>query len=188
MFSKILALMGALMITAVASAQNLDHLTEEKQMEPFGNLEKTPYIGNVLYGAQPDEETIKMLKDKGFNTIISVKYDDEKVPFDQQKIVEENGMTFVRIPYFKGSINDKVRNVDDAGIEELSKMLSQATLNGDKVFMHCQSGQRAAAALGSMLARDYDYSKAQAMDIAEKAGLTSKNTGAAFERYLDQLK
>ena len=96
-------------------------------------------------------------------------------------------MTFARIPYFNGSINDKVRNVDDAGIAELSKILSDATKNGDKVFMHCQSGQRAAAALGSVLARDHGYSKEKAMDIAAKAGLTSKNTGAAFERYLDEL-
>lgn len=187
MLSKIFAFVGVLMIATAASAQNLDHLTEEKQMEPFGNMKKAAYVGNVLYGGQPDEETIKMLKEKGFNMIISVKYDDEKVPFDQQKVVEENGMSFARIPYFKGSINDKVRNVDDAGIAELSKMLSDATKNGDKVFMHCQSGQRAAAALGSVLARDYGYSKEEAVSIAAKAGLTSKNTGAAFERYLDQL-
>lgn len=188
MFKKLLFALTAMMVANIASAQNLDHLTEEKQMEPFGNMKKASYVGNVLYGGQPDEETIKMLKEKGFNMIISVKYDDEKVAFDQQQIVEENGMSFARIPYFKGSINDKVRNVDDDGIAELSKMLSDATKSGQKVFMHCQSGQRAAAALGSVLARDYGYSKEQAMDIAAKAGLTSKNTGAAFERYLDQLK
>ena len=187
MLKKILITFATIMIANIAVAQNLDHLTEEKQMEPFGNMKKAPYIGNVLYGGQPDEETIKMLKEKGFNMIVSVKYDDEKVPFDERKVAEENGMSFTRIPYFKGSISDSVRNVDDAGIAELSKMLSQATENGGKVYLHCQSGQRAAAALGSLLARDYGYSKEQAKDIAAKAGLTSKNTGAAFERYLDQL-
>ncbi|MDG1708867.1 MAG: sulfur transferase domain-containing protein, partial [Emcibacteraceae bacterium] len=157
-----------------AQAQNLDHLTVEKEISSFGNLQKADHLGNIVYSAQPDENTIKMLKEQGFDMIVSVRYDDEKVDFDERKVVEENGMSFIRIPYFKGSIDDKVRNVDDAGIAELSKMLNTATMNGSKVFMHCQSGQRASAALGSLLARDYGYSKEQAIDIAAKAGLTSK--------------
>ncbi|MDG1996132.1 MAG: hypothetical protein P8J14_06550 [Emcibacteraceae bacterium] len=187
MKTVIIAITSFLMMVS-AQAQNLDHLTVEKDFTPFGNIKKAQHVGNVVYAAQPDADTIKMLKEKGFDMVISVKYDDEKVGFDERKVVEENGMSFVRIPYFKGSIDDKVRNVDDAGIAELAKMLDMATLNGTKVFMHCQSGQRASAALGSLLARDYGYTKEQAMDIAAKAGLTSKNTGAAFERYLDDLK
>ena len=179
---------ASIMMMVTAQAQNLDHLTAEKEIAPFGNLKKADHVGNVVYAAQPDADTIKMLKEQGFDMIVSVRYDDEKVGFDERKAVEENGMSFVRIPYFKGSIDDKVRNVNDAGIAELSKMLSMATMSGSKVFMHCQSGQRASAALGSLLARDHGYSKEQAMDIAAKAGLTSKNTGAAFERYLDELK
>lgn len=187
MFNKLVFAIAAMMFANVAIAQNLDHLTKEKHMEPFGNMKKVSYVGNVLYGGQPDEEAIKMLKENGFNMVISVKYDDEKVPLDEQQVVEENGMSYMRIPYFKGSIKDSVRNVDDDGIAVLSNLLSEATKDGQKVFLHCQSGQRAAAALGSVMARDYGYSKEQAMDIAAKAGLTSKNTGAAFERYLDQL-
>lgn len=189
MFNKILLpLVAFLMMHGVVMAQSLSHLTSEKEVAPFGNLKKAAHMGNVVYSGQPDAATIKMLKDKGFNMIISVKYDDEKLDYNERKVVEENGMSFVQIPYFKGSINDKVRPVDDKGVAELSKTLSMATLSGSKVFMHCQSGQRAAAALGSMLARDYGYSKEAAMAAAAKAGLTSKGTGAAFELYLDGLK
>jgi protein tyrosine phosphatase (PTP) superfamily phosphohydrolase (DUF442 family) len=178
----------SLLIVSSTHAQNLDHLVAEKEMAPFGNLKKTEFMGNIVYSEQPDEETIKTLKAKGFDMVVSVRYDDEKVSFDERDVVEKNGMSFVRVPFFKGSINDKVRNVDDAGIAELSKMLSMATQSGSKVFMHCESGQRASAAIGAVLARDYGYSKEQAIEAAAKAGLTSKNTGASFKRYLDDLK
>ncbi|MCC3861113.1 hypothetical protein [Pseudemcibacter aquimaris] len=188
MLKNIMTIVVAFALPFIANAQNLDHLTAKKEIEAFGNFSKVSQMGNIVYAGQPDADTIKILKEQGYDMVVSVKFDDEKVGYDERKVVEENGMSFVRIPFYEGSINDKVRTVSDNGVAELSKMLSQATLNGSKVFLHCGSGQRAAGALGSILARDYGYSKEAATKAAKDAGLTSEGVGKAMSTYLDGLK
>ncbi len=179
--------MAFLIIINCASAQNISLITEGSQT-PFGNLDKTPMLGNVVYSRQPDENTIPMLKDKGFDLVLSVRFDDEPVGFNAREIIEQNGMSFVQISYFKGSIKDRPRQVDDQAVEQIKQVLESSLAKGDKILMHCQSGQRAAAALGSILYRDYGFSKEEARKYAEKAGLTSKNTGAVYDRYIDDIK
>ena len=176
-----------LIIISGANAQNSPFIAEGSQT-PFGNLDKTPMLGNVVYSRQPDENTIPMLKDKGFDLVLSVRFDDEPVGFDAREIIEKNGMSFVQISYFKGSIKDQPRQVDDQAVEQIRQVLEGSLAGGSKVLMHCQSGQRAAAALGSILYRDYGFSKEEARKYAEKAGLTSKNTGAVYDQYIDGIK
>jgi len=128
------------------------------------------------------------MKDQGFNMVLSVRYDDEPVGFDSRKIVEENGMSFVQISYLKGSIKDKVRNVDDDAVAQIKQILEATAKSGGKILVHCASGQRAAASLGSILYGYYGYSKEEAREYSEKAGLTSENTAAIYDRYIDGLK
>lgn len=176
-----------LVIVNNASAQNSPLIAEGSQT-PFGNLDKTPMLGNVVYSNQPDEYTIPILKDKGFDLVLSVRFDDEPVGFDARKIIEKNGMSFVQISYFKGSIKDKPRQVDDEAVEQIKQVIEGSLAGGSKILMHCESGQRAAAALGSILYRDYGFSKVEARKYAQKAGLTSKNTGAIYDQYIDDIK
>jgi len=183
---SILSIALLVMINSV-SAQNSPLIAEGSQT-PFGNLDKTPMLGNVVYSKQPDENTIPMLKEKGFDLVLSVRFDDEPVGFDARKLIEKNGMSFVQVSYFKGSIKDQPRQVDDKAVEQIKQVLEGSLAGGGKILMHCQSGQRAAAALGSILYRDYGFSKEEARKYAEKAGLTSKNTGAAYDQYIDDLK
>lgn len=162
-------------------------LTSEQMQTPFGNLDKTPQLGHVVYGRQPDEATIPMLKEQGFDVVLSVRFDDEPVDFDAEKAIEENGMSFERISFYKGKLDDRPRAVDPMAIEEISKLLSSTAMNGQKVLLHCASGQRAAGALAAVLVRDYGYTKEDALEYAAKAGLTSKNVGAALDEYFDGL-
>ena len=188
-FIKLAVVLVTIMVSfGTAYAQNVD-LTSEKEQEPFGNLDKTPQLGHVVYGRQPDEATIPMLKERGFTHIVSVRYDDEPANFDARKVIEDNGMTFTQISYLKGSIKDPAseRTVDDASLTLIKNLLEETANNDGKVLLHCASGQRAAAALGSILYRDYGYSKDDARAYAEKAGLTSKNTGAIYDRYIEGL-
>lgn len=171
---------------AVAQAQMTD-LTTENHQAPIGNLDKTPQLGHVVYGRQPDAATIPMLKEQGINMVLSVRFDDEPVGFDSQKLVEKNGMSFQRISFYKGSINDQPRAVDADAIDEISKLLSATASSGGKVLLHCASGQRAAGALAAILVRDQGYSKEDALEYAAKAGMTSKGVAAALDKYFDGL-
>ena len=184
---RILVTVSCVFIAAVnVNAQTVD-LTSEQVEAPFGNLEQTPRLGNVVYAKQPDVETIKMLKDKGFKMVVSVKFHDEETDFNERKIVEENGMSFVHIPYYKGSYDDRPRQVSDAGVAALKEILDATSKAGSKVLLHCASGQRASATLGAVLYRDYGYSKEEAFSYAEKAGLTSQNAGPILKQYMENL-
>lgn len=185
---KAASLFTVLCFVSIANAQEqaID-LTSEKIQAPFGNLDKTPQLGHVVYSKQPDEATIEQLKEQGFTMVISARFDDEPVGFDARKAIEKNGMSFQHISFYKGSIKDRPRAVDAQAIDELSKLLSATASNGGKVLFHCQSGQRAAGALAAVLYKDHGYSKEQALEYGAKAGLTSKNVGAALDQYIDNL-
>ncbi|MEZ5756800.1 MAG: hypothetical protein R3D86_01110 [Emcibacteraceae bacterium] len=172
---------------ASAQAQSVD-LTTEKTQAPFGNLDKTPQLGNVVYSRQPDEATIPMLKDQGIKMVLSVRYEDEPVGFDARKLIEKNGIAFQQISFYKGSINDQPRAIDPQAIEEISKLLDATSASGSKVLLHCESGQRAAGALAAVLYKDHGYSKEQSIDYAKKAGMTSQNVLKALEDYMSDLK
>lgn len=162
-------------------------LTSEHLQTPFGNLDKTPQLGHVVYARQPDEATIAMLKDQGFDLVLSARFDDEPVGFDSQKALADNGVPFKQVSFYKGQMADRPRGVDAQAIDEISKILKDTALNGQKVLFHCQSGQRAAGALAAVLVRDYGYTREAALAYASKAGLTSKNVGAALDEYFTDL-
>ncbi len=136
-----------------ANAQSAPNLTSEQVEAPFGNLESTPRVGNVVYAKQPDADTIRMLKDKDFKMVLSVKFDDESNDFDERKLVEKEGMSFVQISYYEGSIDDQPRKINDDAVGQIAELLDAATSSGSKVLLHCSSGQRAAAVLGAVLYR-----------------------------------
>ena len=182
-----IALIISFLAICTAQAQSADLTTEKEQM-PFGNLEKTPHFGHIVYSRQPDEATIPLLKEQGIDVVLSVRFDDEPVGFDAQELIEKNGLLFKRISFYKGKYDDRPRAVDPQAIEEISKFLNMTAQSGQKVLMHCQSGQRAAGALAAILYRDHGYSKEDALGQAVKAGMTSKNVKAALDTYIDELK
>ena len=172
----------------MASAQEEIDLTTVKEPVTIGNLENDAVLGHVTYSGQPDQETIPMLKGEGYDLVLSVKFDDEDVGFDEQQLVEQSGMEFRRISFYKGSYNDRPRAVDAGSIEEISKILSATAENGQKVLLHCGSAQRASGALAAVLVSNHGYSTTDAMNVAKEAGLTSQGVTAALDEYFKSLE
>lgn len=185
-FLTSLFILSAMLFMSIANAQTVD-LTTENHQDPIGNLDKAPQLGHVVYGRQPDEATIPLLKDQGINMVISVRFDDEPVGFDSRQLVEKSGMSFQQISFYKGKLADRPRAVDATAIDEISKLLSATASSGGKVLLHCASGQRAAGALAAVLVRDYGYSREDALEYAQKAGMTSTGVASALDQYFDDL-
>lgn len=182
------ALVTMILSFNMAYAQQEPDLTTINEPLTVGNLKENPTLGHVTYSSQPDQETIPMLKEKGYDLVLSVKFDDEDVGFDEQQLVEGSGMEFRRVSFYKGSYNDRPRAVDANSIEEISKILRATAANGQKVLLHCGSGQRAAGALAGSLVIDHGYSTEDAMKVAGDAGLTSQNVTAALSEYFKSLE
>ena len=123
-----------------------------------------------------------MLKDQGINMVVSIRGLNEKVGFDERKAVEEQGISFVQIPYMKG------RGIDNDGLDEIMSIVNAAGKSGTKIMLHCTHSQRAGSLLGTALYRDYGYSKEDANKIAIEAGLTSEFLTKIHNENLDTLK
>ena len=59
----------------------------------------------IAFAGQPPEAIFAKLKEAGFHTILSLR-SPEEIDFDEQKLVEAQGMTFVNIPITSSSITD----------------------------------------------------------------------------------
>lgn len=158
--------------------------TREGHHAPFGNLTNTPHYGNVVYAAQPDEETVKMFKDQGFDVVINLREFNEDIGFDEKSLVEAQGITYKQIPYltapsFEAEFSDEALTIVKAAIDE-------ATAKGQKILLHCSHGQRVASTLGLILYRDYGYSREKAFEVAAEAGMVSEWSVPRFHRFIDR--
>lgn len=151
---------------------------------PFGNLVNTPQVGNVVYAAQPDEQTVKMFKDQGFDVVINVRELNEDIGFDEKKLVEDQGIIYKQIPYLEAP--DFNADLSDEALTKIKTAVDDAAAKGQKVLLHCSHGQRVASSLGMILYRDYGYSKEDAFKISTEAGMNSKWIVPKFHKFIDE--
>lgn len=174
-------------ISLISCAQNISEFSDSRVTErtqvPFGNLEVTPYFGNVVYAAQPDEATVKMLKDQDFDLVINIRELNEDIGFDEKKLVEDQGITYMQIPY----LDEPNFNADfsNDALSEIKAVIDNATSKNQKILLHCSHGQRAGSSLGMILYRDYGYSKEDAFKAATNAGMNSEWAVPKYWKFIN---
>tara|TARA_R110002096_G_scaffold416576_2_gene619206 strand:+ start:14961 stop:16025 length:1065 start_codon:yes stop_codon:yes gene_type:complete len=183
---KSLAFFAILMSAACAQSASIpasDRLSPNVQI-PFGNLEITPHFGNVVYAAQPDVDTVNMFEDQGFDLVINIRELNEDLGFDEKTLVEEQGITYMRIPYMQEPSFES--EFSDAALSKIKAAIDDGTAKGQKILLHCSHGQRAGSTLGAILYRDYGYSKEAAFEAATQAGMVSEWSVPRFERMIER--
>jgi uncharacterized protein (TIGR01244 family) len=95
----------------------------------------------VYVSGQPSESALVELKERGVSVVVNARTpkevaDREKVPFDEEQVVRDLGMTYVSIP---------LGGNDFPYQPEALKRFSQVLADNDgKVLVHCTYGGRAA--------------------------------------------
>jgi len=97
-------------------------------------------MGHTFVGGQPTIKGLKMMKDKGVKTVVSVRTKKEMdnrelVSFDEKKEVEKLGMNYVHIP-----LDGKDEPYTPEALAKFSEAMDSS--NG-KVLLHCTVGWRA---------------------------------------------
>ena len=171
-----------------ACAQNAEIAATDRTLEgahaPFGNLVKTPHLGNVVYAAQPDEATIKMLKDQGFDVVINLREFNEDLGFNEKKLIEDQGIAYKQIPYLTAPSFEA--EFSNEALSRVKAAIDDAAIKGQKVLLHCSHGQRAGSTLGMILYRDYGYTKEEAFKLATAAGMNSEWSVPRYHRFIDK--
>ncbi len=129
--------------------------------------------GDVYIGGQPSEGALESFAARGVTTVVSTRAEDE-IEWDEQAKVEALGMRFVRIP-----MPGPVSEISDEQVMRLDSVLEQSQ---QPILLHCGSGNRVSGLWAAWLAAERGVEPAEALRLAEKAGLRSVKP--AVERRL----
>ena len=90
----------------------------------------------VSRGSQPSREQLKQLKKNNYSIIINFRtMFVSAIDYDEKEVVENMGMKYYNLPII--SANGPSNKL----IEEFFKIIEEAKLNKQKVFIHCKQGQ-----------------------------------------------
>jgi uncharacterized protein (TIGR01244 family) len=122
----------------------------------------------VLIAGQPTPEGLANARDAGVKLVINLRPDYEQ-GFDEGAIVQGLGMAYVSVPITeKGLTDQKVASFIDA-----VRAAKEAPGGTDRLLVHCQSGNRAAALWAMYEIADGKMNPEEAVARARKAGLKS---------------
>jgi uncharacterized protein (TIGR01244 family) len=122
----------------------------------------------VLIAGQPTPEGLANVRDAGVKVVINLRPDYEQ-GFDEGAIVRGLGMAYVSVPISERDLTDqKVSDFIDA-----VRAVDQAPGGADRLLVHCQSGNRAAALWAMYEIADGKLNPEEAVARARKAGLKS---------------
>ena len=125
------------LLSSVLMAQE-DKFPEKIETDQF--YDALGKMGHTFVGGQPTIKGLKMMKDKGVKTVVSVRTKKEMdnrelVSFDEKKEVEKLGMHYVHIP-----LDGKDEPYTPQALAKFSETMDSS--NG-KVLLHCTVGWRA---------------------------------------------
>jgi len=135
--------------------------------------------GRVYISGQPTESAIAELEHRGLTVVVNARTpaeveDREEVPFDEEQIVRELGMSYISIP-----LGGEDHPYEPAAVEQLAEVLS---LNDGPVLIHCYYGGRAAYLWLAYLVQNEGLPLEQAMARGEAMMLKPHPVGRLLGR------
>lgn len=121
-----------------------------------------PAEPRLLSSGQPDEAVLEAIAAEGFALVIDFRRESEARGIEEQGIVERLGMAYANVP---------VSVPDGVSFENAAKLDSLIAQSDGRVFLHCSTGNRAAAML-ALREKMLGASDEEALAVGKSAGLT----------------
>jgi uncharacterized protein (TIGR01244 family) len=134
-------------------------------------------VGEDYLAGQLTSEGLQNAQEQGVKTVINLRPADEQPGFEEKKIVETLGMSYVNIP-----VNPKSLTPDKA-----DQFLDFMKTARRPVLVHCASANRASGFWALYLAKEKGVPREEAVALAEKSGLKAGPMKTFVESYLDRL-
>jgi uncharacterized protein (TIGR01244 family) len=151
-------------ILAGCAERAADSVTPDPTACQVQGMQNCAVAGDVLFGSQPSETALEQFAAQGYTTVVTTRADGE-IDWDERAKVESLGMTFVSIP-----MPNPVDAITDEQVARLDSVLGSGA---GPVVLHCGSGNRVSGLWGAWLAERKDVAPAEALRLAELAGMTS---------------
>jgi len=131
------------------------------------HVDGLPNLGQVsatlFRGGQPRKEGYPKLKEMGVEIVVNLRDDKEEIA-EERRIVEQNGMRFVSIPW------NAWRDPDDRQVAEFLELLRANPER--KIFVHCKAGkERTGVMIAAYRIAVQGWTAPQALDEMEYFGI-----------------
>lgn len=133
-------------------------------------------VGNFYLAGQPAESGFADAKGRGIRTVINLRPPSEQKGFDEKKVVESLGLSYVSIPVTP-------QDLDDEKVEQFIAALKAAE---KPVLVHCASGGRVSALWAAHLGRSYGVSPEEAVALAARSGLRNEEMKKFVKDHLER--
>ena len=146
--------------------------------ETWGASDNVTHIENLYFSGQVDTESLHMAKLQGVTTIVNTRYPAE-MDWDEKSIAENLGLEYIIIPISRDS-----DTFDPQTIAQIDTVVRER--KGQKILMHCSSGNRVAAWYAIHLIDKQNMKDDEALAVARKNGLTRAGMEKRVHTYLGE--
>jgi uncharacterized protein (TIGR01244 family) len=136
----------------------------------------------IFFAGQLAEPDFKTLSEWGVKTVVNFRSrpEVEHLPFDEKKVVEALGMTYLHIPIGR-------ERLDDSVLDKIVRTIGKSKEKKKKVMLHCASSDRVGFAWSLYIgATDADIEAA--IIAGKEAGLRSPGLEARAREYIQKRK
>lgn len=161
----------------VSCASFGEHPHDIKKAKDIGTLIDLKRYGPLTFAGQPDIKSLKSLKDQNYELVINLRGKNEFKKFDEEKIVKESGLDYFHVPFFT-----KDKRISRKAIQDIHKKVRDN--HNKKIFIHCSSGNRAAAWLGAHLNLDHGVDIERSITVAKGVGMTKEKMEKKLREFL----
>ncbi len=150
-------------------------------LEGWEGIRNLSHEGDFYFGGQPDEETLRRMKDElGIKLVVNLRSDSEmaRIEFDEPALVAELDMEYVGIPVSPDSFSS---SDIDKFVEALKKI-------DGPLLIHCASSNRVGGFWAAYLALEKGVGTEAALERGRAAGLRAGTMTDAAVRVISGHK
>lgn len=173
------------LIIAVAAAACASHAIKPADITAHENWPGTKNVREyhgIFFSGQPDAEGLKAFKDAGVTTVINLRPEDEikELNFDEAAEASKLGLEYHAYPW------PKKEALQAEAVQSIERVAVEKHKAGEKVLLHCSSGNRAAGWFAVHLRKGHGMSIEDAFGTAKAAGLSRESTQQQVREYLGE--
>lgn len=171
---------GAFSVTWPASAEKTSAITSADFSEPqtWGAMKNVVGVKHLYISGQPDEAALIEARENGVAAVINLRGADE-IDWDEEAAVNALGIGYYNIPIVPGDTG-----LDAGAVAAITKLVGQ--YKGQKILLHCSSGNRASAWLAVHLVHDHGMPADSAIELAKHASLTKPEAETMVREFLGE--
>jgi uncharacterized protein (TIGR01244 family) len=150
--------------SSVEASEHVAVTTEKLEPYACGEIARLHTLGGVFLASQPAADDLRQAEKGGVRTVINLRRADERVGFDEGKLVKSLGLEYVHYPF-----NGADEMTDDV-IDHLRELLDTVER---PILLHCGSANRVGAVWLPYRVLDGGLTYEAALTEAKTVGLMS---------------